>query len=59
MLERLYDYKRRYEKEYLLAKAKMQVIDEMIADEVRHNDEYATEIAEQQEVAEQTTDESY
>lgn len=61
MLERLYDYKQRYEKEYLLAKAKIQVVEEMIADEIRHeNDEEATEIAEHQEVTEQPiTDESY
>jgi hypothetical protein len=60
MLERLYDYKQRYEKEYLLAKAKIQVVEEMIADEIRNEkDEEATEIAEEQEVAEQPTDESY
>jgi hypothetical protein len=60
MLERLYDYKQRYEKEYLLAKAKVQVIDEMIADEMRHEDEEnATEIAQQVVTEQPITDESY
>lgn len=56
MLERLYEYKHRYEKEYLLAKAKLQVIEEMIADEVRHEEKVsmATQIATNEEVAEQT-----
>ena len=60
MLSRLYEYKQRYEKEYLLAKAKIQVIDEMIADEIHNeNEEAATEIVGDNEVAEQPTDESY
>lgn len=56
MLERLFDYKQRYEKEYLLAKAKVQVIDEMIAEEMRHDDENATKLADT-EVTKQPTDE--
>lgn len=59
MLERLFDYKQRYEKEYLLAKAKVQVIDEMIAEEMRHDDENATEIAETEVTKQPITDESY
>ena len=58
MLERLYAYKQRYDKEYLLAKAKLQVIEEMIADEIRHENDEATKIAEQ-EVAEQPINEGY
>ena len=58
MLERLYAYKQRYDKEYLLAKAKVQIIDEMIADEIRNEQDEATKIAEQ-EVAEQPINECY
>lgn len=59
MLERLYDYKQRYEKEYLLAKAKLQVIDEMIAEEFRNEEENATEIAEREVTKQPITDGSY
>lgn len=60
MLDKLYAYKQRFEKEYLLAKAKIQVIDEMISEEIRvDTEENATEIAHTTEVAERPMNESY